>query len=185
MNFKKEINYANRGMWLENIINDSNEYYKSKDIAVIYKKPTPIKILNVKYRTKETTLIDKAVFSGISTLDYNGVYKGKYIEFDAKETKSKTNFPLSNIQHHQIDHIKKVLKQNGIIFIIIFINNNFYLLSGYNLINFINNNTRKSIPLSYIIENGYLIKEKYIPRLDYIIEVDKLIKGEYDAKNKN
>ena len=69
------VNYANRGMFLEHIINDSNTYYLSKDIAVIYKKPTPIKVLNISYRSSKTTLIDKAVFSETSTLDYNGLYK--------------------------------------------------------------------------------------------------------------
>lgn len=88
--YKKNIGYANRGMFLEHIINDANTYYLSKDIAVIYKKPTPIKVLNVAYRSSKTTLIDKAVFSETSTLDYNGVYKGKYIEFDAKECKNST-----------------------------------------------------------------------------------------------
>ena len=73
----KNKSYANRGMFLEHIINDTNTYYLSKDKAVIYKKPTPIKVLNVKYRTAKTTLIDKAVFSETSTLDYNGIYKGK------------------------------------------------------------------------------------------------------------
>ena len=37
-----------------------------------------------------------------STLDYNGVYKGYYIEFDAKETRSKTSFTINNIHNHQI-----------------------------------------------------------------------------------
>ena len=41
---EKVINYSNRGMNLENLINESNEYYVEKDIALIYKKPTPIGI---------------------------------------------------------------------------------------------------------------------------------------------
>ena len=82
---KKNLSYKNRGMFLENIINETNNYYLEKDRAIIYKKPTPIKVLNVEYRTKKTTMINKAVFSHTSTLDYNGIYKGHYIEFDAKE----------------------------------------------------------------------------------------------------
>ena len=46
MNYTKQknnyINYANRGMQLENDINETNLYYKNFDIALIYKKPTPI-----------------------------------------------------------------------------------------------------------------------------------------------
>ena len=38
----KKASYKNRGMFLENIINDSNTYYNSKDMCLIYKNPTPI-----------------------------------------------------------------------------------------------------------------------------------------------
>lgn len=171
--YKKNIGYANRGMFLEHIINNANTYYLSKDIAVIYKKPTPIKVLNVAYRSSKTTLIDKAVFSETSTLDYNGIYKGKYIEFDAKECKNSTSFPLSNIKPHQIEHIKNVMRHNGIVFLIIFMNNKFYLLKGDSLISFIDNNVRKSIPYEYIEEKGYIIKEGYMPRIDYIKAIDE------------
>lgn len=171
--YKKNISYANRGMFLEHIINDANTYYLSKDIAVIYKKPTPIKVLNVAYRSSKTTLIDKAVFSETSTLDYNGIYKGKYIEFDAKECKNSTSFPLSNIKPHQIEHIKNIMRHNGIVFLIIFMNNKFYLLKGDSLISFIDNNDRKSIPYDYIEEKGYIIKEGYMPRIDYIKAIDE------------
>lgn len=171
--YKKNIGYANRGMFLEHIINNANTYYLSKDIAIIYKKPTPIKVLNVAYRSSKTTLIDKAVFSETSTLDYNGIYKGKYIEFDAKECKNSTSFPLSNIKPHQIEHIKNIMRHNGIVFLIIFMNNKFYLLKGDSLISFIDNNDRKSIPYEYIEEKGYIIKEGYMPRIDYIKAIDE------------
>ena len=174
-----KISHKNRGMFLEHIINDSNTYYLSKDIAVIYKKPTPIKVLNISYRSKQTTLIDKAVFSETSTLDYNGIYKGKYIEFDAKECKNTTSFPLSNIKPHQILHIKNILNHGGIVFLIIFMNNKFFLYKGKDLIDFITNNDRKSIPYEIIEKNGHIIKEGYMPRIDYIKTIDEVyLKGE-------
>ena len=179
----KQINYKNRGMFLEHLINDSNTYYLSKDVAVIYKKPTPIKVLNVSYRSKQTTLIDKAVFSEISTLDYNGIYKGRYVEFDAKECHTTTSFPLSNIKEHQIKHIRNIIRHKGIVFLIIFMNNKFYLLKGEDLINFIDNENRKSIPYDYIEKKGYIIKEGYMPRLDYIKTIEEAyIKGEINEK---
>ena len=39
---KDTINYANRGMSLEEEINITNKYYRDIDKAIIYKKPTPI-----------------------------------------------------------------------------------------------------------------------------------------------
>ena len=183
---KKNLSYKNRGMFLENIINETNNYYLEKDRAIIYKKPTPIKVLNVEYRTKKTTMINKAVFSHTSTLDYNGIYKGHYIEFDAKECKNTTSFPLSNIEEHQILHIKRILNHGGIVFLIIFMNNNFYLFKGSSLLEFINNTERKSIPFDYIKENGYIIKEGYMPRIDYLTVVDNvyLKEGDYDISKK-
>ena len=108
MNFQKKVSHANRGMSLEAIINDANKYYLENNIACIYKKHTPIGIINVS-QEKGKNIITKAFFKEASTLDYNGVYKGYYIEFDAKQTLNSKCFPLSNISSHQINHIKKVL----------------------------------------------------------------------------
>ncbi len=166
--------YKNRGMFLEKILNDTNTYYLSNDKALIYKKPTPIKVLKVSYPCRKSTVIDKAVFENISTLDYNGIYKGKYIEFDAKECKSKTSFPLSNIKEHQITHIKNVIRHGGIIFLIMFVDNEFFLLKGETLIQYIDEDLRKSLPIEYIKMNAYKIKEAYIPRLDYLKIVDQV-----------
>ena len=171
---KAKSNFANRGMVLENDINVTNEYYIEKGIALIYKKPTPIKITKVNY---DKSKITEAFFESPSTLDYNGLYKGKYIEFDAKETQSKTSFAIANIHNHQLEHIKRVYKLNGVVFLIIrfVLLNETYILMGHDLLEFIDNNTRKSIPYSYIKEKGYPIELKYIPRLDYLKILDRIM----------
>ena len=161
-------------MGLENDINETNKYYRDYDIALIYKKPTPIRITKTNYQSMR--VID-GFFECPSTLDYNGIYKGYYVEFDAKETKSKSSFTINNIHEHQIDYIKKVLKHNGIVFLIVRFSllNKDYILGGKELIDFINDNERKSIPLSYFEDNCYELNIKYAPRLDYIKYVDKLV----------
>ena len=172
------VSYANRGMILESMINETNDYYIDNDIALIYKKPTPIGISEAVY-TSRGRIIKNGYFKAPSTLDYNGIYKGKYIEFEAKETKNKTAFPLANFHTHQLTYIKKVLHHKGICFIIIKMNGLVYLLKSEDLISFIETETRKSIPYSFIKEKGYLIKEKYNPTLDYLKIVDEVyIKGE-------
>lgn len=171
--YNKYTNYANRGMNLEDLINQSNEYYLQENTAVIYKKPTPITISEVKYGAKER-IITKAFFRTPSTLDYNGIYKGRYIDFDAKETQNKTSFPLQNLHDHQYLHIKRVIEHGGIAFLIIYINDQVYYLDGKDIIGFIESNSRKSIPLSYIEENGYVIEQKIRPRLDYLKIIDKI-----------
>ena len=172
------VSHSNRGMNLENALNSTNEYYLKKDKALIYKKPTPIGVVDVSYQNHKK-VIEKAYFKEQSTLDYNGLYRGKYIEFDAKETLNKTSFPLSNIHEHQTKQIRNVIKHGGIVFLIIRMNNLNYLLTGEDYIYYIDNNDRKSISYSFIENNAYLIKESYQPQLDYLKIVDEVyFKGE-------
>ena len=173
-NFFKGNIYANRGMTLENDINQTNEYYNLQNIALVYKKPTPIKVVQVEYPKNK---IREAYFNEPSTLDYNGVYRGKYLEFDAKETQSKTSFPLSNIHSHQIEHIRKVLHFGGIAYLIVRFAtiNKTFVLFGEDLLAFMEQNDRKSIPLDYFEKCGYIIELKYTPRLDYIKIIDRVL----------
>ena len=177
--------YANRGMGLEYDINLSNEYYRIKDVAYIYKKPTPIKLVNVDYKKG---LIKEAYFETPSTTDYNGIYNGKYIDFEAKETKSKTSFSLSNIHAHQIKHLINVKNKGAISFLIVrfTVLNETYFLSTEALEQFIKNYERKSIPIDFFRNYGTIIKMKYNPRIDYIEVINKLYFGgnNYDEKKK-
>lgn len=168
-------NYGNRGMDLENDLNITNEYYRNIDRAFIYKKPTPIKIVDVDYHSRKLVTIKEAYFTEPSTTDYNGIYKGKYIDFEAKETKSKTAFALNNIHPHQIKHLKDIYNHGGIAFLIVrftYLDLTFLLMVD-DFFAFLKANDRKSIPLTYFKEKGYLIKFKLQPRIDYLEIVDK------------
>ena len=175
----KFINYGKRGMNLEEDLNITNKYYLDYDIAVIYKKPTPIRVVKVDYNKRINTVIKEAYYEVPSTTDYNGIYKGKYIDFEAKETKSTTSFSLRNIHIHQINHLINIENHGGISFLIINFSslNKIFLFETKYLKAFIENNSRKSIPLSYIEEYGYLLKTGYNPRIDYIKIVDEIILG--------
>lgn len=167
------LSSANRGMNLENEINLSNAYYKDHDICLITKRPTPINIVKVDY--SKGAKITHAYFEEQSTTDYNGVYKSRYIDFEAKNTRNKTSFPLGNITPHQIDHLKRVIAHGGIAFFII----NFeslqkvYLLDAKYVIEFYENGDRKSIPYQCFVDNGVEIEQGYNPRLKYIEAIDK------------
>ena len=173
------INYRNRGMTLEAEINLSNEYYQEIDKAYIYKKPTPIKITKVDYPSRDKAVIKEAFFTVPSTTDYNGIYKGKYIDFEAKETRSSTSFNLNNIHPHQIKHLSNVYNHSGIAFVIVrfTILNETYLLKAEDLLSYITNSKRKSIPLAYFKEKAYILSDNYRPRIDYLQVVDLLIGG--------
>ena len=172
---KNNISYGNRGMNLENELNETNNYYLLNDIAVIHKKPTPITISNVEYHSRKDAVITKAFFKTPSTTDYNGIYKGKYIDFEAKETTSSTSFPLKNIHPHQIEHLNKVNKHGGIAFLIIRFTklNLTYFLFYEDLKNCISNG-KKSLSLKQLKKYGYLIQDKYNPRVDYLKIIDNI-----------
>ena len=172
-------NYGNRGMTLENELNSSNDYYRLIDKAIIYKKPTPIKITNVDYPSRDKAVIKEAYFTVPSTTDYNGIYKGKYIDFDAKECHSKTSFPLANIHPHQMSHLKSIIEHGGIGFMIVSWTryNEYYLLPFEIAKSYFDNKDnggRKSIPYEEFKNNCHKIKEGYIPALDYLKVVDEL-----------
>ena len=102
------------------------------------------------------------------------VYKGKYIDFEAKNTKSKTSFPLNNIEQHQITHLKRVIEQGGIAFFIIQFQtrNEVYLLDAQFVIDFWYNGDRKSIPYEVFKKEGFLLQQGYNPRINYIDAVE-------------
>ena len=104
------LSAANRGMSLEEDINLSNDFYRDSGIALINKRPTPINIVKVDY--SRGARITDAYFEKQSTTDYNGVYKGRYIDFEAKNTKSTTSFPLSNISEQRERHISRIRRRD-------------------------------------------------------------------------
>ena len=178
---KEIINYGNRGMGLEDDINVTNKYYVDKNIAFIYKKPTPIQVTKIDYSNKGM-MIKEAFFKEPSTTDYNGLYKGMYIDFEAKETNNKTSFPLANIHPHQINHIRNIINNGGIGFLIVRFTKLYkdYLLLGKDFIDYIDNNDRKSIPLEYFEEKGYILENSYMPRIDYLKIIETIYGGNND-----
>lgn len=162
------LGFGNRGMDFEAAINDSNQYYLEQELMVVYKRPTPINIVTVDY--SKGAIITKAYFEAQSTTDYNGVYQGHYIDFEAKSTRNKTSFPLSNINKQQIEHIKRVLASKGWAFFLIDFTllNEVYLLHGEYVVRFYEERKRASIPLEDVRAHGKLIKEGFHPRYDYM-----------------
>ena len=170
--------HSKLGMSLESDINKTNKYYLDIDRAIIYKKPTPIKIVKVDYKKRSAAKISEAYYNTPSTTDYNGIYKGKYIDFEAKETHSKTLFPFTSIPKHQINHLEKCLKHGGVVFIILRMVHfdETYLIKAKDFIDFYKGESRKSLPYDWIKEYGYLIDYNYLKPCDYLKVVDKVFK---------
>ena len=177
----KQKNYANLGMTLEADIETTNQYYLTHDIAVIHKKPTPVQVVNVAYPARNKAKITEAYYKTPSTTDFNGLYKGRYIDFDAKETNSKTSMPLKNIHPHQIAHLKNVNQHGGIAFLIVHFkqHNEYFVLPFSILMSYWTNQHeakgRKSIPYETFKKEAFSIPFGFHPRLDYLSVIERFL----------
>ena len=98
------------------------------------------------------------------------------MEFDAKVTQNKTSFPISNVHEHQIKHIRNINKHGGIVFLIIAMNDKYFLLMGTTFLDFIAKEKRKSIPYEYLEKYAYEIKFS-LKGLDYLTVLNQIIGG--------
>ncbi|OOB80499.1 MAG: Holliday junction resolvase RecU [Epulopiscium sp. Nuni2H_MBin003] len=164
-----------RGSELEEIINLTNDMYRTKNIALIQKVPTPITPISIDKQKKVITL---AYFDQKSTVDYIGVAQGIAICFDAKQTAS-TSLPLANIHQHQIDFMDDFISQGGVSFIIVHFKkvDEYYLVPFEILGTYFRNaqkGGRKSIPYKEF-ENAYKIEIEANIYLHYIKALQKYI----------
>lgn len=123
-----------RGSTLEEIINLTNEKYRTNQLALIQKIPTPIKPISIDKESRHITL---AYFEQKSTVDYIGAVQGVPVCFDAKECAADT-FPLQNVHEHQIRFMREFEQQKGIAFLLIYFAKRdvFYYLSFEKLLYF-------------------------------------------------
>ena len=173
----KNLKKSHLGVSFEDAINDSNEYYLNNNIAAIYKKPTPIQVVKVDYPSRNKAKISEAYYKIPSTTDYNGVYKGYHIDFEAKSCHEKS-FSFGRIYVHQIEHLKKVRDFGGIAFLLIeFSSLNkvfiFPIEELYKLYQESLTGGRKSIPYEIFVEKGINVETGFRPRVDYLKAVEK------------
>ena len=153
-----------RGSELENIINSTIEFYRTKKIALIQKIPTPITPLSI---NKEKGIISKAYFEKKSTVDYIGVVQEIAVCFDAKETKT-DKFPLKNIHKHQFEFMKDFEYQGGVAFLLIYFKseNTVYYMRFKELEKFI---TRKKESFDYEeLDENYFINKFNLNNLPFL-----------------
>ena len=156
--------YANRGMMLEQIVELANRQYEAKGQAIIQKIHTPVKVLKTQRDGRITGFWEKK-----STVDFVGVYGTRAIAFDTKQTKGK-NLPLVNIEKHQIDFMLKWRKQGHQAFLLVYFSDldRYFRLDILDIIEFMETNTRKSIPIAFFEEKGTEIGKGKGIVLDYL-----------------
>lgn len=109
----KSLSQANRGKYLEALVDATNRKYKHARIADIRKVPTPVTIVE-DHGATVTGRKEKAEW-----VDYVGVFRGQSVAFDAKETKIK-NFPLKNLHDHQYEFLQSYYLHDALVFLIVY-----------------------------------------------------------------
>jgi recombination protein U len=105
---------SNLGMYAEEMINRSKDYYLSKNTLYIEKREIPIKIIK---KIDEKTIVGKLCSK--SFVDYFAIIKNKHVEFEVKQTNELT-FPISLLKEHQYNHLLNMSKLGIYSFIIVY-----------------------------------------------------------------
>ena len=125
--------------------------YRKEGKAYIIKIPGEVTIIR-----KGAKIVNALHRQKSDCLDFLGLMpNGKGIVFEAKTTKNKTSFPLSNIQEYQYKLADELLGYVQSVFYIVEFRelNEIYLVHSNKIKEFINNNERKSIPVSWFRES--------------------------------
>ncbi|WP_033160856.1 Holliday junction resolvase RecU [[Mycoplasma] collis] len=151
----------NRGMILETLINKTIKFYEENNVAIFHKKNLDVKFKDVGKNKK----IENGVIFKKSTVDYYGIYKGKFVCFEAKSTND-NYLAWNNIKEHQFKYLKKIHQMGGIAFFIILFKNTdkFFLLFVENLMNI----KKIKIDLLFLKNNGYELEIHYPGILNFI-----------------
>lgn len=165
-----------RGQAFENTLDYTNQIYKRQSRCLIHKRPTPVKVLKSN---------GKRVLSGFyeakSTVDYDGIYKGRAIVYEAKSTAEK-RFDLKLVQNHQIEYLQAAEDQGAVSFLIVEMRatRSVLILTNAMIQKYIKDakkGGRKSIPLGDLEVYGYPVKSQNGVPLDYLSVVDQLLEA--------
>ncbi|HDR7595220.1 TPA: Holliday junction resolvase RecU [Bacillus mycoides] len=165
---------GNRGMAFEMLINLANEMYQRGGVALINKRPTPVKVL----KSKGSRVLN-GFYEAKSTVDYDGVYKGRAIAFEAKSTNEINRFDLKNIAQHQLDYLEKAEKMGAICFFLIeFSKDKSVFLVPQSVIQaYVRMSQqpkgKKSIPRADFDIYGYLVDQTERASVDYLQYIDE------------
>ncbi|KPU59567.1 Holliday junction resolvase RecU [Bacillus wiedmannii] len=167
---------GNRGMAFEKLINLSNEMYQREGVALINKRPTPVKVLK-----SAGGRVLNGFYEAKSTVDYDGVYKGRAVALEAKSTQSLTRFDLSNIAQHQLDYLEKAEKMGAVCFFLIEFSKDqtVFLVPASVVQSYVRMsyqpNGKKSISRADFDIYGYLVEQTERAPVDYLQYVDEAV----------
>lgn len=171
--------HANRGKKLEMMLDMTHKQYIADRFADVRKVPEPLKAKKVRGVDVDAKLA-KAEW-----VDYSGVYKGKSVAFDAKES-TKERWDLRNLTASQYEFLESWNACGSVTFLIVAFwlpNKNepeIYVLMFKQLQAFWlgrENGESKSIPLKFFREHCIRVKSTGRYAVDYLSSMTKQHKG--------
>ncbi|MEK4355158.1 Holliday junction resolvase RecU [Paenibacillus sp. FSL R5-0475] len=167
------VGQGNRGAAFENLINYTNESYEHRGVAVINKRSTPVKVT----RSKGTKVL-AGFFEAKSTVDYDGIYRGRAVFFEAKSVQELDRFDLKNVEDHQYEHLEKCHKFGALCFVLVEFRKQrktyllpFTALRAYKVE--ASRGGRKSMTLDNFEIDAFEVRTGRVP-LDYLAAVDRV-----------
>jgi len=158
----------NKGMFLEEILNLTNQKYLEEKRCFVTKIPTSLKVIKGQNQTK-------IAYQENFNCDYIGCYQGQYFEFEAKETDLRA-FSFYNLRKNQIAKLNLIVQNQGIGFVIIYFNYyDRYFLVNWLTFQHTNFKNKKTIPLEWFIENSFELFIQHNLTLDYLPIINRLI----------
>ena len=150
----------NRGKDLEALVIQSNHVYRMRQEAVIHQAHAEVKTIKGM----------RPFYKSKAGLDFYGVYDGKYVTFDSKQTASKTSYPLDKIKHHQYNTVIETDKAGGIAFLLVRFSywGETYYLSAEQLKHWWTQKERKSIPYQWFVDNCKVVRSQSAAALDWL-----------------
>ena len=163
---------SNMGMRFESEISKTCDFYRTKGIADIYKRPTPIKV--VKRSKEHPGRISEAYFEEKSTTDYVGIYKGKYIDFECKET-IHDSVPYHRIRPQQYEHLRFITSLGGIGFFLVSFKSyqEVYLMKASIILEAIKEKNHPGFKREFFMEHGIRLERSYLPPYKLLEAIDK------------
>ena len=163
---------SNMGMAFEADVSRSCDYYREKEVADIYKRPTPIKV--VKMSKTKKGMIEEAYFQEKSTTDYVGIYEGKYIDFECKETIHDA-IPYHMIREQQYRHLALISKLGGIGFFLVSFKKyqEVYLIDCRKILAVEEDGKHLGLKREFFQKQGTLVERSYLPPYRLIEAMEK------------
>ena len=166
----KNINYKNRGMFLESVINNSIKLIHYNNEGYFQKQNLNIKFKKINKSGKQIK-IKKGYVYNKTNVDYIGIYKGIFIAFEAKSTEL-DYLLLSNIRKHQHKFLEKINGYKGISFYIVCYKkyNEFYIVTLKDI-----EKCEKKLKRTYCKKYCTSLSLTYPGTINFVEYIDRLI----------